>query len=152
MAKEKQEKTVTTKTATKKAVTKKVAPKADKLAAKTVKVKTETKTAPKVVSSVYVLEINNMQYVAEIGQIINVKVSPTAEPKDVTVNVLAVVDLEKKSFDYGKPYLKLKAEFELLEVIKTKKVFSATFKSKARQRRKVGSRAKYREFKLVSIK
>ncbi len=151
MAKEKQEKTVSTKATAKKAVAKKVSVKADKAASKPAKVKAESKAA-KVVSSVYVLEINNMQYVAEVGQIINVKVSPTAELKDVTVNVLAVIDLEKKSFDYGKPYLKLKAEFELLEVIKAKKVFSATFKSKARQRRKVGSRAKYREFKLVAIK
>ncbi len=152
MAKEKQEKTMTTKTTAKKAVAKKTVAKGEKPASDTTKVKSQTKESTKVVSSLYILEINKMQYVAEVGQIINVKVSPTAEIKDVTVNVLAMVDLEKKNFDYGKPYLQLKAEFELLEVIKSKKVFSATFKSKARQRRKVGSRAKYREFKLVSVK
>lgn len=97
-----------------------------------------------------VLEINNMQYVVAEGETVATRISPDANSKDIEVNLLALIDGDK--FDYGKPYLKQKVEFELGEVVKGKKVTTNIFKAKSRYRRRRGFRPKYVEFTLKAIK
>lgn len=134
----------------------KKATRAPKTKAETVKpAKTEAAAKPaakaKKVNGTAILQINNVQYVAKVGQTFPVMIElDTEKEADLDVKTLAIINGTDSQF--GSPFLDTKVDFTLVkDVVKGEKVYANKFKAKSRYRKKVGHRAKYLQFTLNSL-
>lgn len=94
-----------------------------------------------------VCQIAGRQYMVKPGQII--EVNKLKAEKDLEVEtVMLRKDGDKVQF--GKPFLKEKAKFEILGTVQKEKIRVARFHAKANYRRVNGSRAQMTRIKLAA--
>lgn len=98
-----------------------------------------------------VVKLNNAQFKVSEGDVIEVdRLKGEAGTKVEFDAVLLLADGDK--VEIGKPALdKIKVSGEITEQTKGEKVQSATYKAKARTRRKVGSRPMLTKIKITKI-
>ena len=97
-----------------------------------------------------IFEINNRQYMAKPGQVIEVDKLPEGT-KNITVDkVMLLADVGK--VEVGAPYLKKTLDFTVIGNIKKPKIRVATYKAKANYRRVIGQRPVMTQIKLTEGK
>jgi large subunit ribosomal protein L21 len=96
-----------------------------------------------------IIQIGSRQYKIEPGQIIEV------DKLDDAVKTLSVdkvlLQVDEKNVSIGKPFLKEKIEFEVLETIKKDKIRVATYKAKSNYRRVIGQRRQMTRVKIMGV-
>ncbi len=95
-----------------------------------------------------VVEIAGRQYKVEPDQ--ELLVNFLGDTKKIDCDVLLLAD--EKSVSLGKPYLKEKLSFDIVETVRGKKIRVSRYHAKANTRRVVGSRATYSKVKLSAPK
>lgn len=98
-----------------------------------------------------IVDINNKQYKVSEGDVISID-RILGEPKSKIVFDQVLLAVDKKDVKIGKPSIdKAKVDCEIVEHYQGDKVTSSTYKAKARQRRKVGSRPQLTKIKINKI-
>ncbi len=95
-----------------------------------------------------VIQIAGRQYVAEPGK--EFLVNSLGEVKQIEAEVLLLAD--DKSLNVGKPFLKDKLKFDVLEAVRGEKIRVAKYHAKANTRKVRGSRAVLSKIKLSESK
>lgn len=95
-----------------------------------------------------VIQIAGRQYVAEPGK--EFLVNSLGEVKQVEAEVLFMAD--EKSLQVGKPFLKDKLKFDVLEAVKGEKIRVSKYHAKANTRKVRGSRSLMSKIKLAEEK
>lgn len=98
-----------------------------------------------------IIQVKNSQYKVSEGDVISVPRLETKAGEKYKVDQVLLSTLKDKVV-IGKPYIdKAFVDTEVVEHYRGEKVQSATYKAKARQRRKVGNRQDLTKIKIVKI-
>lgn len=94
-----------------------------------------------------ILEISGKQYLVKPGQTFEVD-KLGEDLKTLSVDKVLLIARDDK-VEIGKPYLKEKIDFEVLDTIKKAKIRVATYKAKANYRRVKGFRRQVSRIKMA---
>lgn len=98
-----------------------------------------------------VIKSGAIQYKVQKGETLRVEKLKGKKGDKVQFDVLLTSDEKGSTVDIGKPFLSNKAEGEIEDQLRAKKISVIKFKRKTRYRRNVGHRQPYTLVKIIKI-